>query len=75
MMLDGLGMLMSDAVNPGELKLATGLHPDSCQFPLLDGDEYNAVGNQMVHSAKNPQPPEYRCQRVGKGMKGEKRSG
>ena len=29
----------------------------------------------MVHSAENPQPPEYRCERVGKGMKGEKRGG
>lgn len=34
-------------VNPGELKRATGLHPDSCQFPLLDGDDYNAVGDQL----------------------------
>ena len=35
-------------VNPGELKLATGLHPGSCQFPVLD---YNAVGKQLYTTA------------------------
>ena len=35
-------------VNPGELKLATGLHPGSCQFPVLD---YNAVGKQLYTAA------------------------